>query len=92
MDFIAPDISGIWDAYEKMRKSILDDLGSRMRINFRIQEEVDQTATEFVGKVSDQNKQVSSLNKTNEAVWEWVAEMVVYMTRKFGKKNKDRKC
>lgn len=91
MNFISPDISRMYSAYESMRRIILDDLGARVRHNFRLQEDVEQTATEFVGKIGQQNAQISGLNKNNKSVFEWIDECLVSFAQKFKPKKKNTK-
>ena len=87
---VAPDSGPIWNAYIEGKKEILDDLGERVRVNFRVQEQQDQTATEFTGKIRQENTQIAGLNKLNVDSFAWVAEFSVDLTQQFAKKSDDR--
>jgi hypothetical protein len=84
MQSVAPNADQIWSAFERMRSVVLNEIGQRLRINFRVFEEVEQTATEFVGRETQENKQVASLNRDNKYTWEWCADFTIALLKEYG--------
>lgn len=56
----------IFTDFQNFRQQILNDAGMRFDINFQALEEVEQTATEFVGKTKTEVKAVTALYKINK--------------------------
>lgn len=85
MQNVAP--ASVFNEFEGFKKIILDDMGARIGLNLRVFEEVEQTATEFVGKDRQENTSISSLNRVNKRTFEGIAEKSIALAQRFWKSN-----
>lgn len=83
IESVAPQ--SVFPEFEGFRQVILDDMGQRLGINFRIQESIEQTATEFIGKQRQQIKAIGSLNAVNKTTFEAIPRHTIDLVRAFWK-------
>ncbi len=81
MHSIKPE--SVFNDFEIARKVILRDLAMRVGVNFQSLEEVEQTATEFVGKTKTELTAVQSIYTKNETSFSRFAEYVIALVGKY---------
>ena len=80
----------VFNDVESARVLLSRELSAVFGFNVQELEEVEQTATEFVGKSKAELKAISGLFKTNSGFFEKMAEYSVALAAKFWKTNDDR--
>lgn len=88
MQTIAP--KGVFQEFEAARTAVFRDLAMRYDINFQALEEVEQTATEFVGKTKTEIKAIAGLYTINKTAFDRLAQYMVALASKYWKATDDR--
>jgi hypothetical protein len=80
MQSITPE-GGIFDTFERLRNTVLRDATSRFKINFQELEDVEQTATEFVGKTKATAVAKTAIYRLNrrpiERIFKYIVQLAI---------------
>jgi hypothetical protein len=83
MQTVAPQ--GVFQEFEAARTAVFRDLAMRYDINFQSLEEVEQTATEFVGKTKTEIKAIAGLYTVNKPAFDRLASYMVALAAEYWK-------